>query len=368
VSAQAAPNLLPALDPDLRPQDMVLLVSNKMQPQADALKGVLIKRGISVSCVQLADEHDFESLRTELTSLALERLDARLALNVTGGTKLMALAANSVVAKDSQWEVFYVNADTDEVIVLSPESRRKVLSTVLGMSDYFRSYGYEPLQRSARGGVDEARVRLMEELVIEVDRLAQPLGQLNWLAEHAKSRPRFRIELSTDQQDSRGLDRLLQDFAGAGVLSIDGPVVCFASETDRAFAQGTWFEEFVARRVGSAKEDLGIRDHAPNVVVRGRRGEEHELDVAFMARNRLHVIECKTARMDGPRAAKANDVLFKVAEITRNVGGLGARAMLASYRTLNEYERDLARALNINVVSGADLHRLKERLKAWVQS
>jgi hypothetical protein len=70
--------------------------------------------------------------------------------------------------------------------------------------------------------------------------------------------------------------------------------------------------------------------------------------------------------MDKPLAPKANDTLFKLAEIVRRVGGLGARGMLASYRPLRDSEQRLARALNIELVCGAELARLSQRLQRWV--
>jgi hypothetical protein len=103
--------------------------------------------------------------------------------------------------------------------------------------------------------------------------------------------------------------------------------------------------------------------------VTGKDGVRNELDVAFIARNRLFVIECKTARMvdGGGGGAKANDTLFKLSEICRRVGGLGTRAMLASYRRLGKAEQRLADALGVRVVAGGELARLNERLREWVR-
>ena len=101
-------------------------------------------------------------------------------------------------------------------------------------------------------------------------------------------------------------------------------------------------------------------------MVRDPGGVKNELDVAFLARNRLFVIECKTARMDQPEAPKANDTLFKLAEICRRVGGLGTRGMLVSYRGLREEEKRLAAALRIELATGGELARLKEKIRGWV--
>jgi hypothetical protein len=92
-----------------------------------------------------------------------------------------------------------------------------------------------------------------------------------------------------------------------------------------------------------------------------------------MARNRLFVIECKTARIDKPQGnadrpapPKANDTLFKLAENCRRIGGQATRGMLVSYRKLGEAELRLAKALNIEVVAGADIASLPQKLKKWV--
>lgn len=110
-----------------------------------------------------------------------------------------------------------------------------------------------------------------------------------------------------------------------------------------------------------------MRDKAANFVVLDRDGVKNEMDVAFMARNRLFVIECKTARMDAEQHTEANDTLFKLAEVCRRVGGLGTRGMLASYRPLRDAEKKLASALNIDLVCGTELARLDEKIKVWVK-
>ena len=119
VSDQAAPNLLPALDPSLKPREVVLLVSGKMQARAEALATVLHEAGVATTAVALNDEHDYARLETAMLEVATERDGQSIALNVTGGTKLMALAAQAV-AVAAHWAVFYVDADTDEVIWLAP--------------------------------------------------------------------------------------------------------------------------------------------------------------------------------------------------------------------------------------------------------
>ncbi len=366
VSAQAAPNLLPALDPEIKPAEVILLVSAKMQRQAGALEMVFQQVSVKTTRIPLANEHDFAALETTLMELATARDGTSIALNVTGGTKLMALAARSI-AEAAGWPVFYVDVDTDEIIWLGknmPPTRK--LTEQLRLRHYLMGYGFTPTNSIDRPQPSARHNELLNALMMQIGSLEHPLSQLNWLAQQAENKRALQIELDAQQQDSRSLDALLRNFENAGVLRVSGSQLSFTDEEQRAFAKGGWLEHYVFRAVSSLTGEINIRDKAANLELSDATGVKNELDVAFMAKNRLFVIECKTARMDKPDASKANDTLFKLSEICRRVGGLGTRGMLASYRALREPEKKLARALNIELVCGADLTRLEEKLKEWV--
>lgn len=366
VSEQAAPNLLPALDPALKPAEAVLVVSGKMNSRAPDLEAVLNEAGVKTTRVTLEDEHDFGKLQNALLNVAAAREKQRIALNLTGGTKLMALAAQSVAA-EAKWEAFYVDVDTDEAIWLGKDTRHQPLTQQLRLRHYLRGYGYTPGERIERPQPSQRHNDLLRTLIAQVGSLEGPLAQLNWLAQQAEERKTLRITLTPEQVDSRSLETLLRNFEDAGVLRVERERVTFASEAERDFAKGGWLEIHVFRTVSSLSGELNLRDKAANLVVQDSNGVKNELDVAFMARNRLFVIECKTARMDKPEAPKANDTLFKLSEICRRVGGLGTRGMLASYRKVREVEKRLAAALRIEIVCGAELARLDDRIRDWVR-
>jgi len=366
VSAQAAPNLLPALDPVMRPGEAVLLVSAKMRSQADALEKVLTQAGVKTSVIALPNEHDFAALESTLLELAAARDGQAIALNVTGGTKLMALAAQSI-AQGAGWSVFYVDADTDEVIWLGgdPAPRRK-LTEQLRLRHYLMGYGFELRSGLEHPQANRRSRELIDTLIRQIGSLEKPLGQLNWLAQKAEDRRSVRVELTPEQRDSRGLESLLRHFEQAGVLSVEADSIEFADDNQRAFAKGGWLEHYIYHTVSGLTGMLGIRDKAANLKVTDSGAVENELDVAFMAHNRLFVIECKTARMDRETHPKANDALFKLSEVCRRVGGIGTRGLLASYRPLRDAEQRLAGALGIELVCGADLIRLDEEIRHWV--
>lgn len=367
VSAQAAANLLPALDPELKPEKVILLISQKMKRQAEHLSGVLKNNGINVEALQLTDEHDFRTTEEELLVLAEENESHKVFLNITGGTKLMSVAAQSV-ASASDWDMFYVDVDTDRVTWLSPRGLPyHALTEQLRLRHYLQSYGFNLTNKPHRPQATVAQRVMTETLLMQIGSLESPLSTLNWLAQQAEDSKRLNIELDARQQTNMDLEALLRNFSDAGALTVNGNKVSFANEASRDFVKGGWLELHAMQIIHELSGELRIRDKAANLEVVDINGVKNELDLVCMVRNRLFVVECKTARMDKPEYPRANDTLFKLTENCRRLGGLGARGMLISYRALRESEKKLAKALGIETVCGAEINRLPESMKSWLR-
>jgi hypothetical protein len=373
VSAQAAANLLPALDNSLKPEKVVLIVTEKMQKQANNLIRVLKENAIRVDSVQLSNEQDFYQIQEELLDLVMRLENDDVMLNITGGTKLMSVAAQSVAEKN--WRMFYVDADTDQVIWLDKNKvAPQPLQQQLKLIHYLKSYGFSLTAKPSRAQPTPAQQTLTQNLAQQVGSLQDAISTLNALAQDAENRRSLSVQLTDWQRDSRSLDVLLRDFENAQALMLEGSTLRFASEAQRDFVKGGWLELHAMQAVHQVTGPLGIRDNALGLeVIDDATQTKNELDIAFMARNRLFVIECKTARIDKPQGhadrpapPKANDTLSKLSENCRRIGGLGTRGMLVSYRDLGGSEKQLAKALNIEVVCGRDIARLPEKLKHWV--
>lgn len=369
VSAQAAANLLPTLDKHHKPDAVVLITTASMQSQADNLAAVFRENGLQVSAIKLENEHDFEHMEETLMGFATEHEYDEIFLNLTGGTKLMALAAQSV-ADEASWQKFYVDADTDQITFFGRKSRSKshALSEQLRLRHYLRGYGFDLSGKSEPFNPNQQQQSLMSKLVPQIgSRRSPPLAKLNWLAQQAEDQQKFDVTMEPSQQGDPSLEALLQQFSDAGMLEVSGATIRFPNQAALRFVKGGWLEQHVFQQVASISSELHIRDKAANLEVTDSTGVKNEMDVAFMARNRLFVLECKTARMDKPEAPKANETLFKLAENCRRIGGIATKGMLVSYRKLRDSETKLAKALHIEVVAGQDISRLPEKLKSWVR-
>ena len=369
VSDQPTPNLTPAIDPRTRPDQVVLVVSPKMTEQAGWLENTLKPRGIHVLRWAIDDPWDIVKLRDQLLALAVEYEDSERVLNATGGTKPMSIAAYEVF-RDLGLPIFYVHPANDHLVWMHPWQRKGFdLADRLKLPAFFQAQGAQVDGAIERSGIP-ARLRdLGAQLVRDVQRLERPLATLNWLASRANGS--LTVTLDPRQRDDLRLNALLQRFVDADTASLHGTELRFADEAARFFANGGWLEEYVFGVIQGLRAELQpIQDLARGIeVIRGDgpRPVRNELDVVFLANNRLHVIECKTKRFKGGGAeGPGAEALYKLDTLAPLLGGLSARAMLVSFQPLSEPDRRRAAELKIRACVGRELHGLKEILRRWI--
>ncbi|WP_243389205.1 Card1-like endonuclease domain-containing protein [Conservatibacter flavescens] len=154
ISGQAAPNLLPILDNKFKPKKAIFLVSPQMKNQANYLEKVFKEKGVSVSQEQITDIFNFGEMSDYLLSLfeKYEEPSISIALNVTGGTKLLAIAAQNTFELIGK-PVFYVDTDENRIVFISKnEKKNEWISDIEiqaknNLEHYLSSYGAKLLQR-----------------------------------------------------------------------------------------------------------------------------------------------------------------------------------------------------------------------------
>ena len=199
VSAQATPNLLPLLDEAWRPRRVVLACSAQMRDQAQALRSVVQTKGggIIVDMLDLPDAYNYPALSDAFLSFLAEHADENIALNVTGGTKLMAVAAQEVFRAAGK-PVFYVSAQSDDVLVIGENATSRPLRAKLKVHEVLKAHGcnvtmqeHPPITRELRD--------LTARLIDHVASAGRALGALNALARSARNDPRLSVDLTPSQ-------------------------------------------------------------------------------------------------------------------------------------------------------------------------
>jgi len=374
VSAQATPNLTPALDPTTAPRRVILLVSPDMQRRAEWLAAVLKPRGIRCESWPITDAWELEQVQHRVLDL-LEREVAliaprAIALNATGGTKPMSIGAYEAF-RAYDLPIFYVHPERDRLIWMYPQGQGPVdLDNRLRLDAFLVAHGARVVGSLATP-VPRIKRDLAQWLVAGVRANAKALGTLNWLAMEAES-TLVSPELDPGQRQDQRLRTLIDRFVLAGLILVRDRRLCFADEAARFFVNGGWLEEHVFATLQELRPKVpGIQDLARSldIVRETSRGEEvpNEIDVACLAENRLYLVECKTRVWRGKDAGAAGaDALYRLDTLTDLLGGLQARAMLVSYRDLPARVLKRAADLKVRVCAGARLPELAGDLAAWL--
>lgn len=372
VSAQATPNLTPALDPAVAPKRVMLLVSPDMRVRAGWLESVLKPRGIQVERWDIQDAWDIEQVQQQVLAL-LDREQSlvatgNIALNATGGTKPMSIGAYEVF-RAADLPIFYIHPEHDRLIWMHPAGRPVVdLANRVKLDAFLLAHGAR-VQSAVTEAIPPSRRALTDWMVARSHRLAHPLGTLNWLAMRAKSSLRSPV---LDEQQRRDMDLgdLIGRCAEAELLSVVGGQLRFPDEAARFYVNGGWLEEHVYAVFRELRrEERRIQDLARSVELSRQdpRGAEvhNEIDVACLAENRFYLVECKTKAWkgsDGPGA----EALYRLDALADLLGGLKGRAMLVSYLDLPAHVRRRAEDLRIQVCAGTRLPELRGEISRWL--
>ena len=145
VSAQATPNLIAVMDKTTAPRRVVLAVSKDMRQRAEWLKAIMHRHGVQVETLAIPDAYDFNAC-WEIFSNWLMAQQVNVVLNVTGGTKVMAMAAQDVF-REMEFPVFYINVENDSLLRLDRGAQPYVLPTKIKLREYLESHGYIVLVR-----------------------------------------------------------------------------------------------------------------------------------------------------------------------------------------------------------------------------
>ncbi|MFH0784215.1 MAG: DUF1887 family CARF protein [Pseudomonadota bacterium] len=366
ISEQPIPNLVPLLLE--KPAKAVFLVSPQMEAQADRLQKIIQPAGITVKRQSIASAYNFRAVQQACEEV-IQRAEneAPLTLNVTGGTKIAALAAFQAFYFNNH-RIIYLDTEGNKLLQLAPGPEETALvGNIIRFRDYLAAYGMTPLswndtvQSSQRPGLHE-----LAELLIGDEQL---LSSLNSAIDRNGNNPSY-LNLSLNDLGAKA-EKLAACLMECGVASpAQSGILNISSREKIFFCNGGWLEEYVYWVVKS----LGIKglDLAMNVKVQwdgqGRRQTENEFDILFTHENRLHMLSCKAANPSRKTSTgtKAVEALNELDTLSDRAGGLFGRPLLVSARRLADFDRERAKKMKIGLIDGADVLALKKNIRRWL--
>ncbi len=365
--------LTPLLDPDIQSDRVIFAIKPDQVEAVLRLEKLIKPRGIAVSSWVLPDSKNTGDILLSFHELISTELDVNLAeqlvLNTSCGSRHYVLAAFEV-AKEYDLHCFVVEPKLDELYWLYPEEKENsALAEKLKIQDYLTALDSE-VKDVANNGVVSLDIRTLgAKWCSEPAYYSSALGILNYLAFTADNNALTSATLTNQQLENAALNELIDDLMTIGYAQCENDKLVFKNDNARFFANGGWLEEYVYGMLLSLKKSIPtLQDAAQGVeVVRevGKHNVNNELDVAALANNKLHIIECKTKKFE---KGEGNNVIYKLDSLADLLGGLHGRAMLVSFKKIRVAEQYRAQELDIKFIGPDELPNLSVHLTHWLKS
>mgnify|MGYP001308196170 CR=1 FL=1 len=363
------PLITPLVDPSI-PSDGVIFAYQKQHTDSlTHLKQQMKGRGLVVHEWALPDSALVSEHKLSFLELIEQFADHELWLNASSGDRHINLAAYEVFRLYT-YSVFCLDPKTDVVSWIYPDNRAlREVSDTIKVKHYLEAYGAREVTHISHKGIASAELEMTLGWVKHNHDYQRAIRSLNFLASSANNEKLTSDRLNFEQLSSKALNWIIEDLGKLGYCELRKDRLIFKNEQYRFFANGGWLENYVFGLVRKLRKSLPtLQDDAYSVeverVVSGGT-IRNELDVAFLANNRLHIIECKTKHF---AYGEGNALIYKLDSLVDTLGGLHARGMVVSYLPITKSEKRRAKDLGIEVIDFDNIQSLESRLMNWIKS
>lgn len=342
--------------------DKVILL---YRPEDDisGIKSVIQQRGMKCECQTIT--FDTQLARDQIAQIINQNATESLMFNASSGYQKLILIGFEQFSM-ANLSVFLVDKFTDQLHWLNTGNTFEDihLSHQLKIHEYLKSFNTQVLDEGETTAEPLASRELTQWIINHIGSFDKAISSLNYMAMMANNSHSY--ELSVNETRKHDLMELIDQFQGAGLLTVRGRKLKFNGEKARFYCNGGWLENHVfALTYGMRTKRSHITDVSKGMVVVRNQGKvKNELDVVAMSHNRLHIIECKTKRFSNSKNEKtaASSSIYRLDTIKSLTGGLSGRAMLISYQPLNKYIMSRAHDLGIYCCSHTQLKQIQRHL------
>lgn len=310
------------------------------------------------SDVITTDENDMNKMLGALKGYFEEKQFEDIIVNITGGTKLMSLAAYQFFIQMENTKIFYQPIGKP-LQQLYPETTKYDIFEILSLAEFLTAHGISfsfdnncvkdwDFNKTVFDLIIKDNHTLIKKMVV--------LQNNSWFKNIWK------------RKDSLNFEEVPEDkFANIEGISVTKKEMCellvlfgFNPQDVRLahirYITGGWFEEYVYQKICNEEDNVEEKNVALNVKI-SKGNDKNELDIIYLDRdNKLHVIECKSF-VEGKEGGKVlNDALYKLQAIIKSKFGLFVKQHLYT-KSIIEKETPLTRAreFGIDIKDGSEI-------------
>lgn len=405
LSDQHVPNLLTVHE--IKPDYLFLIETPAMMRRNAALNfmNALDIGGIGYlqsndryKVVSLSDENSIQSALDIFQDIISKYPEDQWYINITGGTKLMSIAAFEFFKDRSNCVMLYVPINQTKALkfigkkeftqgdknhaVARPNAffianEIEPLSHKVSIGQFLAGYGFE-LTKSASEieDVEKLALKWFETSAYIVANHSNPnvisfLTNFTKISNERKGRKDGLVLQDSDKLDLKDkplLEKITTIFPSISVINSN--ITGHLNATEVEFLTGGWLEVFVWASLSNHSDELGIRDVRLNLEIRSKYSSEprpkNEWDVTFMQDQSLCFVECKTGNQ---KRKKGEDILYKVEAIKKHLVALRVKSFFATTSPIvidkttgRIYEHLATRSAlyNCKIIVGEELQKIGE--------
>ncbi len=372
ISEQTIPNII--ITAYYKPDILWFISTERMEKErkTECVENTLRLKGLLPPTKNLekiiVDQDSLTDCMNKIESL-IEKVsnEVEYIVNITGGNKVMALAAYEIFREIGQKVVIdYIPLGKNELVQIFPRKKPLKICEIrerLNLEEYLCSYGFriqnknkiEDIKTKAFSRKDSTRW-----ILDNYEPLKGVLGFLYKNLKDARNQKSYRLSATFD----RDLASIEKEMFNRHNFEIKDRLISKDIAKDEiAYLTGGWFEVFVFNVVYNLVLDNILDDAMIGVKIESLTGTSNDLDIAFMKDNRFYHIECKTLGNEEEQNI-IKDEIYKKSAISTLLGKGEKRAIICTTQNkLNESVFLRAQDYNMEILSLEQVKNLKSRLK-----
>jgi len=296
--------------------------------------------------------------------------EAEYVVNITGGNKIMAIAALEVFRDIGQKViVVYMPLGNNNFIQIYP--KKKPLKTFeiperLNLEEYLSCYGFQIKNKeklSSTVSNSLSREPLSHWILHNYEGLKGLLGFLYKNIGHKRNEARVGVSDKFNREPSKLEKELLRSL---GFKLKNGVIEKELKKDEIIYLTGGWFEEYVFNEGYKMIQKNLITDVKMGIQISSISGADNELDVAFMKDNTFYHIECKTLGKEAEQSF-IRDEVYKKGAISPLLGKGGKAFICTTQTSIKPSLSDRARDYNIVILNLEQARNLQNELSERIK-
>jgi len=297
----------------------------------------------------ICDPFSFYAIKKRIESI-IEKVDANadVLINLTGGTKIMLLAAQSVIS-EKHVKGFYINQDYSFIEV--PSYQKKQIEYQLSIKDFLRLSGHKTFSAKSLSDFTEPDFKVSNEIESFASSNKLYSKVTDFVRKKYRALPEIGLEITAGNATIKWDSGLVE------IHSSSKSVMSFKSHNARElFFNASWWELIVASEVGKWAKAKEVMLHCELSFKTDVKTLKNEIDILLNTGSKLIFIECKSGNI------KQEDI-NKMKVIKQTYGGIISKSLLVSRFMPSQSIMEKCKELDIEVYYLYAFQRIVNPLK-----